>query len=80
MGVRAKMQVQQITEYSYASGQKEVKLRPVYEDGGVNKTWAQATPDGEIRLMINNPAAANQFKVGEYFFIDLTPTTKEAQE
>lgn len=77
MSVRAKMQVQSVTHFTYPEGARQVVLTPVYEENGVNKQWSQATPSGECRMMITNPEAAKQFETHQYYFVDFTLTTKE---
>lgn len=38
-----------------------------------NQRFTQATPWGDIRLGIDNPAALAQFKVNEEYYVDFTP-------
>lgn len=40
--------------------------------GEPNKTWSKYTPSGKIELQINNPAAFEQFKLGQAYFVDFT--------
>lgn len=61
MYVSARFWVDEIKTRGYNPDVAEVLLRPTCR-GDENKAWAKATPDGEIRLMINNPAAAQFFK------------------
>lgn len=54
-----------------------VKFSTVYE-GDVSKDtenarFTKATPWGEIKLGIDNPAALKQFKVGQEYYVDFTP-------
>lgn len=52
----------------------EVTLRPVWTgDDGVNKQWSEATPQGELKMLITNPAAIEAFELGKSYFVDLTP-------
>jgi len=51
----------------------EVTLRPVY--GDENKPWSQYTPQGEIKMLITNPAAVEFFNIGETYDIAFTPVT-----
>ncbi len=48
-------------------------LVPVYGDSPENKTWSQATPPGEIKMTITNPAALDAFGPGQAFYVDFTP-------
>lgn len=54
-----------------------VKLTAVH--GEANKPWSVYTPSGVIEMTINNPAAYEQFKLGQEFFIDFTPAEPEAK-
>ena len=51
----------------------EVSLRAFWGDGKGNETWSKATPQGEIKMMITNPGAIDQFDLGKDYFIDFTP-------
>lgn len=76
MNVRAKMKVMAITPFhsNDPNGScAEVRLMPVYGDGPENKTWSKATPNGECRMTITNPAAIAAFDLGKEYFLDFTP-------
>ena len=65
--VRAKMVVQSIEE-------NEIKLSCQYDpDAEEDKSFCLATPWGEISMGIDNPAALDQFAVGQEFYVDFTP-------
>jgi hypothetical protein len=51
----------------------EITLRPVWGDGKGNETWSKATPQGEFKMMITNPAAIDQFDLGKSYFVDFSP-------
>lgn len=63
MNVRAKFRVQSV------EGQT-VKLSAAIDDA--NKSWSQYTPWGELTMAITNPAALEQFKVGEFVYLDFS--------
>lgn len=81
--VRAKFRVTAIkSTVGYNTAQKElshVTLNPVTDDA--NKSWSKWTPTGQLEMQINNPAALEQFKLGQCYFLDFTeaPAT-EAEE
>lgn len=54
-----------------------VKFRTVYEPDASKDTenarFTTATPWGEIRLGIDNPAALSQFETGKEYYVDFTP-------
>lgn len=77
MGVRAKFQVESITERHYAPGispQKTVRLSPRYDESiPEDQRFMKATPGGSFEMIVENPAALEQLVPGRYFYIDLTP-------
>lgn len=54
-----------------------VKFRTVYEPDAAKDTenarFTTATPWGEIRLGIDNPAALEQFEAGKNYYVDFSP-------
>lgn len=74
--VRAKFKVVSATEHEYNG--KTVKLSAIYDQSiPEDRRFAQATPTGELTMFINNPPAANAFKVGQYVYLDFTPVDAE---
>lgn len=61
MTVQARFYVAEITRYAYNPDQAQVTLRAVSR-GEENKTWAAATPAGEMKMTIGNPAAVKWFE------------------
>lgn len=72
--VQAKCRCTRIVDWG---GSREVYLHPVCDNSNANKQWSQWTPDGEIRLKITNPAAYEQFKVGQEYFVDFNVAVPE---
>ena len=72
--VRAKFQVTAITEHVWGNGVKTVRFEPRY-DASIpeDQRFAEATPSGELSITVNNPAALEQFKLGQQFYLDFTP-------
>lgn len=73
--MRAKMQVQSVTQYQ--SGNEEIKLSAVCgqfgKDGqSEDNTFARFTPTGETRLIIANPDLYGKIKAGQKFYLDFT--------
>jgi hypothetical protein len=66
MAVRAKFKC-----HSNANG--IVSLWPVMDGSEENKAFWDATPGGQITLTITNPAAKEQFEVGQEYYVDFTP-------
>lgn len=54
-----------------------VSFRTVYEPDSSKDTenarFTRATPWGEIKLGIDNPAALEQFEEGKYYYVDFMP-------
>lgn len=71
MVVRAKFYVQTITRHAGNTGGAEVKLSAVCR-GADNKTWAAATPFGQLTMTINNEGAVNLFILGQEYYLDFT--------
>jgi hypothetical protein len=78
MSVRAKMRCTRRSESTSVCTSNgsvesvEVHLQPVYGTGedDSNKEWSKWTPSGEVRMVITNPEAYNQFEVGKTYFVD----------
>lgn len=60
MAVVARFYVASITRYAYNTGNAEVKLQAVTR-GEENKSWAAATPSGQLTMNISNPDATEWF-------------------
>lgn len=78
MAVIAKFRVVSRTEsagYGNEPGktQESVKLSAV--SGPENEQWSKWTPSGSIEMAITNPAALDQFKVGEHVMVTFEPLT-----
>lgn len=79
MAVKARMRVVGRGEKNWSEGKKvdavEVKLQCVYssDPASPNHTFSQASPSGELTIMITNPTAFQQFAIGQTFDIDFTP-------
>lgn len=59
-GVVARFYIESTTRSAYNPDHVEVTLKAAGR-GEQNKSWAQYTPSGEMKLTINNPAAAAFF-------------------
>lgn len=56
---------------------EEVSLSCVYSDTGPNKQWCKWTPYIQFNFTISNPNAFGAVQPGEFYYIDLTPTTAD---
>lgn len=53
--------------------QPTVVLNPVSGGTPENETFFAASPAGELRLTIDNPAGAEIFELGKEYYVDFTP-------
>lgn len=67
MSVRAKFRVHAVTPHTWGT---EVMMHPVYSGSEENKSFWEATPNGEIRMTIKNETAAKHFDVNGEFYVD----------
>ncbi len=70
MTVRAKFVV---SENKVVGDTANINLMPVYSGSEENKEFYKYTPAGNISLSVVNPKAAEQFIVGQEYYIDFTP-------
>jgi hypothetical protein len=72
MSVRAKFRV---VSNEQSGETVSIRLSPVQSGSEENKEFFKYTPGGEIHLSVVNPAASEQFKIGEEMYVDFTPAT-----
>jgi hypothetical protein len=71
--VRAKFVCSQVTRFAHP-GNVQVALHPVMDSRTPeNKSFWDATPNGELKMTITNPAASEQFVPGKAYYLDFTP-------
>lgn len=70
--VRAKFIVKKVEYYNETS--RLIVLHPVYsqDPNHENKTFWDATPQGELTMTINNPRAAEFFLIGQEYYLDFS--------
>lgn len=83
MSVRAKVRVESVEYNKNAAGEREsarVVARPVYDPdpASENGRFFRWTPGGQIDLQVVNLDAADQFTVGDEFYVDFTKVEKAA--
>jgi len=80
MTVRAKFTVTKDSSCGYAAQtgpmvtHREITMMAVFDDGLAkeNKSFATATPSGNLVFTVTNPAIAEEFKAGETYYLDFT--------
>lgn len=72
--VRAKFRVESKKRSQHWEGRVDINMQPVCSDveGSENKQFWEATPAGDIQLSTVNPKAAEQFEVGQEYYVDFT--------
>lgn len=79
MSVVAKFRVSSIEDFGYS---RQIKLSAVYEgplgDNEENKRFTKATPNGEIRMSVDNPYASDQFSVGDEWYVHFDKAEKSS--
>ena len=87
MAVVAKFQVNSVELYANASTRK-VKLGPVYAGPGADPklttkedgAFWQATPNGSLEMIIDNPDASEQFQPGDKFYLTFERVPDASEE
>lgn len=74
--LRAKFTAQSVTDFGY--GSKEVKMNAVYSStrGTEDNQFSEATPSGELRMMISAKGAQDFLKAGKKYIL----TFEEAED
>lgn len=80
MAIRCKMHLEHVIAQSWGGAkaifQCSYDPKLVDEDRGFSK----ATPSGMAEFQIDNPKAAEQLVIGEYYYFDVTPVPKEKNQ
>jgi hypothetical protein len=71
--VRAKLRLTEITDVAWSAARKKLRFECQYDNTiPENQRFQQATPEGHIELVVDNPAAINALKLGNYYYVDFT--------
>lgn len=77
MSVRAKLQLTEITEHSWNPSARTLKFEARYDTSTPEDLrFSKATPSAALEMQVDNPAALEQFKLGEDYYVDFTPAPK----
>ena len=80
--LRLKMSIASVKSGCDQSGTKvneEIALQAVYgPEGSPNAQWSKWTPSASLTMFVTNPNAFDKVLPGQFYFVDLTQTTKEA--
>lgn len=71
MAVRAKFQCVSVEDFGTS---KSIKLAAVYapDANGEDAGFTKATPYGELKMTVDNPAASVQFVPGRAYYLDFS--------
>ena len=90
MSLRLKMRAVRVEPQRYAplesspgdlgiQHSEAVTLEAVYGEGDTaNAQWSKWTPAAQLGMTISNPDAWGTIHPGEFYFVDITPTHKDA--
>jgi hypothetical protein len=74
--VRAKFVLQEKTESSFNADSRTLVFRPQYDTTiPEDQRFSKATPSGEFKMQVDNPAALEQLKLGQAYYFDITPAS-----
>jgi hypothetical protein len=72
--IRAKFQVTVITEFAWSNVHKEVTFESRYDPSiPEDQRFVPGIPSGKLMMIVDNPAALEQFQTGKTFYLDFTP-------
>lgn len=74
MSVRAKFQLQSVTSNAWSPTAKNLKFSCTYDTSiPEDQRFQKATPSGSFEMLVDNPAALDQFNLGDFYYVDFTP-------
>ncbi len=72
MAVRAKFFVKGINHLHSTETCVEISMSPVYSGNEDNTEWSKFTPSGELKMLITNENAVEQFELGGEYYLDIS--------
>jgi hypothetical protein len=71
--MRAKFTLNAMTEYP-GHGGKTLRFNPVSDASTPeNERFTKYTPSGSLEMLVDNPAALAEMKLGQAYYLDFTP-------
>lgn len=67
--VRGKFTCTKAVDTSYG---KEVSFWALYSNNPEDNQYSQATPSGQITMLVSNPSAKDFFQAGNKYYLDFT--------
>lgn len=72
--VRAKFTLTEIHNFSWSDNSKNFVFTPQYDPSiPEDVRFAKASPTGKFEMRVDNPAAIEQLKLGQAYYVDFTP-------
>lgn len=78
MGIRCKMQLQDVMRTSYGSRKAFFVCSYDQTLSEEDVGFQMASPSGSAEFMIDNPKATEQLMIGEYYYVDFHQVPKPA--
>lgn len=77
--VRAKFRLTEIHNLSWSQTAQRFVFEAQYDQSiPEDQRFSTATPTGRFEMTVDNPAAQQQFKLGEAYYFDATPVPAAA--
>jgi hypothetical protein len=78
MKIRCKMKLCDITSHAWGPG-KTFVFRPEYDSSiPEDQRFMAATPSGELKIFVTNPAVMDSYKLGALYYFDSEPVSLPA--
>lgn len=74
MGTRAKFILEEKAEFT---GGYRLRFRAVHSGSPENERFFHYTPNGSLEMQVVKQEVADQFKVGQEYYLDLSPAIAE---
>ena len=80
MRVRAKFKLIEIRSHHWNPNARTFVFQPQYDSTiEEDRRFYDATPSGQCEMLVNNPAVIEEFKIGQDYYLDFTPSIEEAK-
>jgi len=80
--LRLKMSISSVKKVCDQNGEQsaeEIALQAVYgPEGSANSQWSKWTPSAGLTMYVTNPQAFGKVLPGQFYYVDLIPTSKDS--
>lgn len=77
MTIRCKMHLENVFAQSWGGAKAIFRCSYDQDLSDEARSFQKATPTGCAEFTIDNPAAAEQLVIGEYYYFDISPAPKQ---